>query len=66
VSLVKFLIFEGTLLVNLLSNNVKICSCLKLNKVGGIVPIKQLPIETNIEVCFSSKLRLKEHYGVAW
>jgi hypothetical protein len=59
VSLVKFPISEGTLPMNILSDNIKICSCLQSNKVGGIVPVKQLQIETNIKICFSSKLRLK-------
>jgi len=43
VSIVKFSISEGTLPVNLLAENDKICRCLQLNKVDGIVPIKQLP-----------------------
>jgi hypothetical protein len=43
VSKLKPPISEGTLPVNLLDAIDKICSCLQLNKVEGIVPIKQLP-----------------------
>jgi hypothetical protein len=44
VSMVKFPISGDTLPVNLLFDNHKICSCLHLNKLDGIVPVRQLPI----------------------
>jgi hypothetical protein len=43
VSLVKSSISEGILPLKSLFVNDKYCSCLHLNKVGGIVPTKQLP-----------------------
>jgi hypothetical protein len=42
-SLVKFPISEGTLPINLLAANDKICSRLHLNRLEGIVPEKYLP-----------------------
>jgi hypothetical protein len=43
VSIVKFPICKGILPVRPLSPKLKYCSCLHLNKVDEIVPIKQLP-----------------------
>jgi hypothetical protein len=40
---VKNSISKDTLHVNLLTENDKICGCLQLDKVDGIIPIKQLP-----------------------
>jgi hypothetical protein len=40
VSMVKFSIFGGIIPVNLLVLKHKICSCLHLSKVDGIVPVK--------------------------
>jgi hypothetical protein len=40
VSLVKFSIFGGTIPVNLLVLNDKICNSLHLNKFDGIVPVR--------------------------
>jgi hypothetical protein len=45
VSMVKFPIFGGILPVKLLLHNFKLCRCLLLNKVDGIVPIKQLAFQ---------------------
>ena len=46
-STVKFPISRGTLPVNLFFDKDKICSCLHLNNVGGIVPAKQFPFRNN-------------------
>jgi hypothetical protein len=40
VSMVKFSICGGTIPMNLFVDHHKICSCLHLNKVEGIVPVK--------------------------
>jgi hypothetical protein len=43
-SIVKFPICKGTLPLKSLLASDKHCSCLHLNKVDGIVPVKQLPL----------------------
>jgi hypothetical protein len=54
VSMVKFPISGGTIPVNLLIDIDKICSCLHLNKVDGIVPIKHLSFRNKYKISLSN------------
>jgi hypothetical protein len=59
--MVTFPISEGTLPVKLLGPNNKTSSCLHLNKVDEIVPVKQLSISKQILKFAKWLMTKKEH-----